>query len=75
VTRGTAGALRLGYSKPALISDREATMAGPVILAKNSTEPTTRSGFFGRLLNRFYNAFIERALCRFAPTRADTMIE
>jgi hypothetical protein len=73
VTRGTAGALRLGYSKPALISGREATMAGPVTQAKISTELTTPSGFFGRLLNRFYNAFVERALYRFAPT--DKMIE
>ena len=48
-------------------------MAGPVTQTKKSIELTTPSGFFGRLLNRFYNAFIERALYRFAPT--DNMIE
>jgi hypothetical protein len=50
-------------------------MASPATEANVSTEPTTPSGFFGRLLNRFYNAFIERALYRFAPSRADRMIE
>jgi hypothetical protein len=39
------------------------------------TEPTTPSGFFRRLLHRVYNAFSEKELHRFAPTRADRMIE
>jgi hypothetical protein len=43
--------------------------------ANISAEPTTLSGLFRRLLNRVYNAFIEKELHRFAPTRADRMIE
>jgi hypothetical protein len=43
--------------------------------ANISAEPITPSGLFRRLLNRLYNAFIEKELHRFAPTRADRMIE
>jgi hypothetical protein len=40
-----------------------------------STEPTTLSGFIRGLLNRICNAFGEKELHRFAPKRADRMIE
>jgi hypothetical protein len=40
-----------------------------------STKPTTLSGFIRRLLHRVYNAFSEKELHRFAPNRADRMIE
>jgi hypothetical protein len=49
-----------------------ATSAKQAIL---STGPTTPSGLFHRLLHRFYNAFSEKELHRFAPTRADRTIE
>jgi hypothetical protein len=50
-------------------------MAGPAKQADFSTEPTTPSGIFRRLLHRLYSAFSEKELHRFAPTRADRMIE
>jgi len=50
-------------------------MPGPTEQANISTEPTTLPGIFHRLLHRLYNAFIERDLHRFAPTRTDRMID
>lgn len=50
-------------------------MAGPAKHADISITPTTPSGFFHRLLHRIYNVFCEKELHRFAPTRADRMVE